>query len=88
MSFIPLFEIIKVVDEGRLEPCIFFWNAASIAETDAVIPDGAKIFFVKGTATLINRPANLLNSDLKNPPDWFILEIWTLESVKLVEILY
>ena len=34
-----------------------------------IIPDGAKIFFAKGTAILINGPANLLNKDPKNPPD-------------------
>ena len=80
MSFISLFEIIKVVvreaeDEWRPEPCIFFWVPASIAEEAAVIPNGAKTFFVKGTATFINGPASLLNNDPKNPPDWTILEI-------------
>ena len=41
----------------------------SIAEAAAVIPNRAKIFFAKGTATFINGPANLLNNDPKNPPD-------------------
>ena len=72
MSFISLFEIIKVVackakDEGWPEPCI--WITASIAEAAAKIPNGAKIFFARGTATLINGRANLLNNDPKNPPD-------------------
>ena len=57
ISFIPSFEIIKVVVP---EPCIFFWIPASIAEAAAVIPNGAKTFFVKGIATFINRPANLV----------------------------
>ena len=47
----------------------FLLDAASIAETAAVIPNGAKIFFAKGTAAFINRPANSLNNDPKNPPD-------------------
>ena len=42
MSFIFSFEIIKVVVS---EPCIFFWIPAAIAETAAVIPNGAKMFF-------------------------------------------
>ena len=33
------------------------------------IPNGAKIFFAKETATLINGSANLLNNDPKNHPD-------------------
>ena len=66
---------------------IFFWTPASIAEAAAVISNGAKIFFAKGTATFINRPANLLNSDPKFPPDWIILEVWALESFISVEIL-
>ena len=80
LSFISLFEIIKVVvrgveDEGRPEPCIFFWILAWIAEASAVIPNGAKIFFAEGTATFISGPANLLNNDPENPLDWIILEI-------------
>ena len=47
----------------------FFWIAASIAKAAAVITNGAKTFFAKGIATFINRPANLLNNDPKNPPD-------------------
>ena len=54
---------------------IFFWTPASIAEAAAVIPNGAKIFSAKGTSTFINRPANLLNSEPKVPPDWIILEV-------------
>ena len=46
-----------------------------------------KHFFAKGIATFINGPANLLNNDPKNPPDWIILEIWALESFKSVDIL-
>ena len=60
MSFISLFEIIKVV---VLEPCFFFRIPASIAEAATIIPTGTKTFFAKGIATLINGPANLLNND-------------------------
>ena len=49
-------------------------------ETAAAIPNGAKIFFVQGTATFINGPANILNSEPKNPPDWIILDIWDLDN--------
>ena len=41
----------------------------SIAEAAAVIPNGAKIFFARGTATFIKGPASLLHNDPKNPPD-------------------
>ena len=47
----------------------FFQIPASVAEAAVVIPNGAKIFFAKGIAIFINRPANLLNNDPKNPPD-------------------
>ena len=65
----------------------FFWIPASIAEAAAIIPNGAKRFFAKGIATFIYGPANLLNNDAKNPPDWIILEIWALESFESVDIL-
>ena len=61
-----MFEIIKVV---VLEPHIFFWIPPSIAEAAAVTPNGANIFFAKGTATFINGPANLLSNDPKNSSD-------------------
>ena len=41
----------------------FLLNSALIAETAAVISNEAKMFFDKGTTTLINGPANLLNND-------------------------
>ena len=44
----------------------FFLIPASIA---AVIPNGGKIFFPKGTATFINGRASLPNNDPKNPAD-------------------
>ena len=47
----------------------FFLIPASNAEAAAVITNGAKKFFAKGSATFINGPANLLNKDPKNPPD-------------------
>ena len=58
----------------------FFWIPASSAEAAAVIPNGAKTLFAKGTAIFINGPAKLLNKDPKNPPDWIILLICALES--------
>ena len=64
-----------------------FWIPESIAEAAVVIPDGAKAFFAKLIATFINGPANLLNNDPKNPPDWIILEKWALESFKSVDVL-
>ena len=54
----------------------FFWISASIAEAAAVIP-----------TTFINGPANLLNKDPKNPPDWIILVIWALESFISIYVL-
>ena len=33
------------------------------------------MFLAKGAATFINRPANFLNNDPKNPPDRISLEI-------------
>ena len=65
----------------------FFWISASIAEADAVIPNGAKTFFAKGTAIFINGPAILLNKDPKNPPDLIILVICALESFILADVL-
>ena len=53
----------------------FFWIPASIAEAAAVIPNGAKKFFAKGIATFINGPANFLNNDPKNHPEWIISSI-------------
>ena len=43
-----------------------------------------KYFFARGTATFVNGSADLLNNDPKNLPDWIILEIWALESIKSV----
>ena len=80
MSFFFFFKITKVVVP---EPCIFFRIPASIAEAAAVIPNGAKMFFAKGTATFINGPADLLNNDPKNPSE----NPWTLESYKSVDML-
>ena len=82
MSFISSFEIIKFVVP---ELCIFSWIPASIAEAAADIPNGAKIFFASRTATFINWPAVLLNSEPKN---WVILYIWALENFISVEMLF
>ena len=45
--------------------------------TAAVIPNGTKIFFAKGTVTFINGLDNLLYNEPKNPPDW-VFEIFEL----------
>ena len=66
ISFSSSFEIIKVVVP---EPCIFFYISVSTAEAAAVIPNGSKIFFAKGTTTFINGPLILVNNEPKNPPD-------------------
>ena len=42
---------------------------ASNVEAVAVIPNGAEIFFAKGTATFISGPDSLLNNDPRSPPD-------------------
>ena len=47
-------------------------NSTWIAKAVAVIPNGAKIFFAKGTTTFNNGPANLLNNKSKTPPDWVV----------------
>ena len=44
-------------------------------EATAVIPDGAKTYFAKGTATLINGTATLLNNEPKYLPEGIILNI-------------
>ena len=67
---------------------VFLWISASIAEAAAVILTGAKKIFAKGAATFITVPANLLNNEPKNPPDWVILDIWALESFILIDILF
>ena len=46
-----------------------------------------KHFFAKGIATFIDGPANLLNNDPKNPPDWVIFKVWAFESFKSVDTL-
>ena len=53
MPFISSFEIIKVVDEGRPELCIFFWISASPAGAAAAIPNGAKIFLLEEQLLLL-----------------------------------
>ena len=85
MSFISLFEIIKVVVP---EVCIYFWIPESIAEVAAVISNRGKIFFAKGASTFINGPAVLLNNEPKNHPDWISLDIWPLDNFILVDILF
>ena len=47
----------------------FLGVLALIPEAVAVIPNGAKIFFVEGTATFINGPGNLLKNAPKNLSD-------------------
>ena len=67
---------------------MFFLIPSSIAGAADVIPKGSKILFSKGTAILINGPANLLNNNPKNPPDWIILDIWALESFISIDKYY
>ena len=47
-----------------------------------------KYFFANGTATFIKGPANFLNNEPKNPPDWITLDIWALKSFILIDILF
>ena len=47
-----------------------------------------KYVFANRTATFINIPANLLNNEPKNSPDWVILDIWGLDNFKFVEMLF
>ena len=68
----PLIYFLEIAKVAVPEPYIFFWIPASITEAAAVISNGAKTFFARGTANFINGPANLLNHDPKNPPDWII----------------
>ena len=46
------------------------------------------MFFLKGTATFINGPANLLNNEPESPPEWIILDIWALHNFISVDILF
>ena len=85
ISFSSSFEIIKVVVP---EPCIFFYISVSTAEAAAVIPNGSKIFFAKGTTTFINGPLILVNNEPKNPPDWISLDISALDNFISVDILF
>ena len=66
MLFIFLFDIVKIVVP---EPRISFSIPASIAEAAVVLPNGVKIFFAIGTATLINGRCILLNNEPKNHLD-------------------
>ena len=75
--------IIKVVVS---EPCFDFEIPASTVKAAAVISNGTKIPFAKGTAAFINGPANLLNNDPKNPLDGIILKIWALESFMSLDL--
>ena len=47
-----------------------------------------KYFFPMELLLSFNGPANLLNNEPKNPPDWIALDIWTLESFISVHILF
>ena len=47
-----------------------------------------KYFSASGTAAFINGPANLLNNELKSPPDWIILDICVLDNFISVDILF
>ena len=47
-----------------------------------------KKIFASGTGTFINGSAILINNEPKNPRDWIILDIWTLENSISAEILF
>ena len=66
---------------------VFFCIPTSIAEAAAVVPNVVKTFFVKGTATFINGPTNLLNNDPKKYPDLIILLICALKSFISADVL-
>ena len=85
MPVISSFEVINIVVP---EPCIFFWVRESVAYAAAVIPIEAKIFFVNGTAGLINEPAIFLYNEPKIPPDWAILDICVLNNFISTDILF
>ena len=53
----------------------------------AVKPNGPNTFLANGIATFVNGPANLLNSLLKNPPDYIIFFICALLNFISVAIL-
>ena len=64
------FENINVV---ILDPTIFFWIAASVANTAAVNPNGTKRLLGNGVGTFfINGKATLDNGarELNDPPFW------------------
>ena len=71
-----------------LEPCIFFWILASIADAAAVIPNEAKITVANGTATSINGLAILLNNEPDKPPNWIVSEILVFDSFILADKLF
>ena len=72
MSFIFLFEILKLLIKDDLNHVFFFFFEflhQSLKQAAGVITNGAQTFFAKGVATFINGAANLLTKDPKNPPD-------------------
>ena len=62
ITLAPLFAITTL-------PRILLCVVQSIADTDAIVANGAKKFLATGTPTLINGPANLPNKTPRNPLD-------------------
>ena len=86
ISFISSFQIVKVVfPEPNISLCI----PASAAAVNpkgikTLVANGLIAFFINGNRVFNNNgPSNLP----KNPPDWTILEIRALESLKSVDVL-
>ena len=86
ISLISSLEIISVV---KLDPNIFLWIAASVANAAAVNPNGSKTllanslstFPVKGNPVFNNGPKSLPN----DPPDCPILCNWVFDNFILAD---
>ena len=86
ISLISSLEIISVV---KLDPNIFLWIAASVANAAAVNPNGSKTllanslstFPVKGNPVFNNGPKSLPN----DPPDCPVLCNWVFDNFILAD---
>ena len=86
ISFISSFEIISVVIP---DPKILFWIAASVADTDAVNPNGIKTILANGLSILLIKGEPIFSSGPKslpeNLPDSPILDNYFFVSFILAE---
>ena len=86
ISFISSLEIINVV---VLDPNIFLWIAASVADAAAVDPNCTKTFLADGLSTfpIKSHPifSNGPKSLLKNPPHCPILCNWVFDDFVLAD---